>query len=61
MASIQNTFNLFPESESLLDVVIDRARDSMQDPNSDPIGHYPMFWIYAAVTEDMGTDSQGCR
>jgi DNA polymerase/3'-5' exonuclease PolX len=30
--------------------VIGRARDSMQDPTSNPLWHYPIFWIYAVAT-----------
>lgn len=63
MAATQNIFNLLSENDAkgLFDVAIARASESMQNPNADNIGHYPMFWMYTAVTgktwEQIRTDA----
>lgn len=52
MATAQNTLNPFSENEAdkLFEVATRRASESMQIPDSDQLGHYPMLWIYSAWT-----------
>jgi hypothetical protein len=45
MATLEDTW------EQVLLAAISRADEVMQTPGADPIGGYPMFWIYSAFTQ----------